>query len=132
VNHPEAPSAPPPQGAPLADRRKPDPRRLLGYNGSCIEVVHRRRGRLENNAARPPACGGNMMEAFMDQETFNLGIRKFLKTVGVGSQREIEQAVAKAMAAGAIAGTETLAATMTLKIDALGLALTFDGEIPLQ
>ena len=68
----------------------------------------------------------------MDQETFNLGIRKFLKTVGVGSQREIEQAVAKAMAAGTIAGTETLAATMTLKIDALGLALSFDGEIPLQ
>jgi hypothetical protein len=73
-----------------------------------------------------------MTEAFMDQETFNLGIRKFLKTVGVGSQREIEQAVAKAMAAGTIAGTETLAATMTLKIDALGLALSFDGEIPLQ
>ena len=68
----------------------------------------------------------------MDQEIFNLGIRKFLKTVGVGSQREIEQAVAEAMAAGTIAGTETLAATMTLKIDALGLALSFDGEIPLQ
>lgn len=68
----------------------------------------------------------------MDQDTFNLGIRKFLKTVGVGSQREIEQAVAKAMAAGSIAGTETLAATMTLKIDALGLELRFDGEIALQ
>ena len=68
----------------------------------------------------------------MDQDTFNLGIRKFLKTVGVGSQREIEQAVAKAMAAGSIAGTETLAATMTLKIDALGLDLRFDGEIALQ
>lgn len=68
----------------------------------------------------------------MDQDTFNLGIRKFLKTVGVGSQREIEQAVAKAMAAGSIAGTETLVATMTLKIDALGLELRFDGEIALQ
>jgi hypothetical protein len=68
----------------------------------------------------------------MDQDTFNLGIRKFLKTVGVGAQREIEQAVAKAMAAGSIAGTETLGATMTLKIDALGLDLHFDGEIALQ
>ena len=42
----------------------------------------------------------------MNEETFNLSIRKFLKMVGVNSQREIEQAVAKAIAAGAIAGTE--------------------------
>jgi len=34
----------------------------------------------------------------MDQETFNLSIRKFLKMVGVNSQREIEQAVGKALA----------------------------------
>ena len=40
----------------------------------------------------------------MDDETLNLSIRKFLKMVGVNSQREIEQAVAKAVAAGA--GTE--------------------------
>jgi Family of unknown function (DUF6494) len=68
----------------------------------------------------------------MDQDNFNLGIRKFLKTVGVGSQREIEQAVAQALAAGKISGSETLAATMTLKIGALGLERTFDGEIALQ
>lgn len=68
----------------------------------------------------------------MDQDTFNLGIRKFLKTVGVGSQREIEQAVARALAERRIAGTETLAATMTLKVGALDLELTFDGQIPLQ
>ena len=36
----------------------------------------------------------------MDEETFNLSIRKFLKMVGVNSQREIEQAVANAVAAG--------------------------------
>ena len=68
----------------------------------------------------------------MDQETFNIGIRKFLKTVGVGSQREIEQAVAKAIAAGMINGTETLAANMTLRIASLNLELNFDGEIALQ
>ncbi len=68
----------------------------------------------------------------MDQDSFNIGIRKFLKTVGVGSQREIEQAVAKAIAERRIAGTETLAATMTLKIAALGLEVTFDGAIPLE
>ena len=68
----------------------------------------------------------------MDEETFNLSIRKFLKTVGVSSQRDIEQAAAKAIAAGTIAGTEALAATMTLQIPALQLSVTFDGEINLQ
>ena len=68
----------------------------------------------------------------MDQETFNLSIRKFLKTVGVSSQREIEQAVAKAIAAGTISGAETLAATMTLRIAGLQLEVRFDSEIQLQ
>lgn len=44
----------------------------------------------------------------------------------------MEQAVAKAVAAGAIAGTETLAATMTLEIPALRLKVKFDGDIELQ
>ena len=68
----------------------------------------------------------------MDNETFNLSIRKFLKMVGVNSQREMEQAVAKAVAAGSIAGTQTLAATMTLEISALRLKVKFDGDIELQ
>jgi hypothetical protein len=46
----------------------------------------------------------------MNEETFNLSIRKFLKLVGVSSQREIEQAVAKAVASGAASGTETFPA----------------------
>ena len=68
----------------------------------------------------------------MDEETFNISIRKFLKMVGVSSQREIEHAVQKAMAANAIAGTEILPAVMTLEIPALGMKVTFDGEIRLQ
>ena len=68
----------------------------------------------------------------MDQETFNLSIRKFLKTVGVSSQREVEQAVARAIADGTISGDETLAATMTLQVAGLRLELKFDGEIKLQ
>ena len=68
----------------------------------------------------------------MDQETFNLGIRKPLKTVGVSSQREMEQSVANAIAAGTITGSETLAAAMTLQIAALRLQVRFDGEIKLQ
>ena len=68
----------------------------------------------------------------MNEETFNLSIRKFLKMVGVNSQREIEQAVAKAIAAGAIAGTETFPATVTLEVTGLKLNVNFDGEIKLQ
>ena len=68
----------------------------------------------------------------MNDETFNLSIRKFLKTVGVKSQHEIEQAVAKAIADRAIAGTETFPAKMTLEIPGLKVNVGFDGEIKLQ
>jgi hypothetical protein len=68
----------------------------------------------------------------MDQETFNLSIRKFLKMVGVNSQREIEQAVQKAMMAGKVQGSETLPAKMTLEIPALGVKVPFEGEIRLK
>ena len=68
----------------------------------------------------------------MDQETFNLGIRKFLKMVGVNSQREIEQAVSKALESGKLKGDETLTARMMLEIPELGLKVPFDGEIRLK
>ena len=68
----------------------------------------------------------------MNEETFNLSIRKFLKMVGVKSQHEIEHAVADAVAAGIIAGTESFPATVTLEIAGLKLNVRFDGEIRLQ
>jgi hypothetical protein len=68
----------------------------------------------------------------MDEEALNLSIRKFLKMVSVRSQREIEQAVAAALASGAIAGTETLAASMTLEEAGLQLKFILDGDIALQ
>jgi len=68
----------------------------------------------------------------MDQEIFNLSIRKFLKLVGVNSQREIEQAVQKALQQKKISGSETLAAKMTLELPQLGLKVPFDGEIKLK
>jgi len=68
----------------------------------------------------------------MDEETFNLSIRKFLKMVGISSQREIERAVAGAIASGAIAGTEAFPATVTLEVAGLKVRATFDGEIRLQ
>lgn len=68
----------------------------------------------------------------MDDDTLNISIRKFLKMVGVSSQRAIEQAVAKAIADKAIADTETFPAKMTLEIAGLRLNVTFDGEIRLR
>ncbi len=68
----------------------------------------------------------------MDQETFNLSIRKFLKMVGVNSQREIEQAVQKSMANGSLKGTETIPALVTLEIPSLGVKVPFHGEIKLK
>ena len=68
----------------------------------------------------------------MDDDALNQSIRKFLKMVGVSSQREIEQAVARAVADGAIAGTESFPATMTLEVAGLKLSVKFDGEIRLQ
>jgi hypothetical protein len=68
----------------------------------------------------------------MDQETFNLSIRKFLKMVGVNSQREIEQAVQRALESKKATGNETFPAKVTLEIPALGLKVPFDGEIKLK
>jgi len=68
----------------------------------------------------------------MDQETFNLSIRKFLKMVGVNSQREIEQAVQQALVAAKLRGEETLAARVTLEIPSLGVKVPFEGEIKLK
>ena len=68
----------------------------------------------------------------MNEETFNLSIRKFLKMVGVNSQRQIEQAVAAAIADGSISGTESLAAKVTLQVAGLKLNVTFNGELQLQ
>ena len=68
----------------------------------------------------------------MDQETFNLSIRKFLKMVGVNSQREIEQAVQQALQQVLLRGEETFPAQVTLEIPSLGLKVPFDGEIKLK
>jgi hypothetical protein len=68
----------------------------------------------------------------MNEETFNISIRKFLKIVGVSSQREIEHAVTNAIANGVIAGNETFPAKVTLEIPSLQLSVKFDGDIKLE
>jgi Family of unknown function (DUF6494) len=68
----------------------------------------------------------------MNEEALNLSIRKFLKMVGISSQREIEHAVAKAIEARQIGGTESFPAKMTLEVAGLNVKVDFSGDINLQ
>jgi Family of unknown function (DUF6494) len=68
----------------------------------------------------------------MDEDVFNMSIRKFLKKVGVTSQREIETAVRDAVAAGKLKGDEALKARVTLTLDKVGLSVTIDGNVELK
>jgi hypothetical protein len=65
----------------------------------------------------------------MDEDRFNMDIRKFLKVVGVTSQREIELAVREALANGKLGGTTVLKPRMTLQIPEIGLEHLIEGEI---
>ncbi len=67
----------------------------------------------------------------MNEETFNISLRKFLKVVGVTSQREVEQAVRAAIESGKLKGTEKLQAKIVLTIDAVGLKHEVVEEIKL-
>lgn len=68
----------------------------------------------------------------MKDDVFNMSLRKYLKTVGITSQREIERAVRKAIEQARIKGNEKLKARVTLTIDAVGLTHEIDGEIALE
>ncbi len=68
----------------------------------------------------------------MNDEAFNLSLRKFLKTFGVTAQREIERAVQTALAEGRLAGRQSLTARATLRIEAVDLEETIEGEIVLM
>ena len=67
----------------------------------------------------------------MNEDVFNTAIRKFLKEVGVTSQREIEKAVRGAVASGKLKGSETLKAKMTLTLEGAVLNHVVDGDIKL-
>jgi hypothetical protein len=68
----------------------------------------------------------------MNEDVFNTSLRKFLKTVGVTSQREIEKAVREAVSDGRLKGNETLPAKMVLTVGEVALSFTVDGDIVLE
>lgn len=68
----------------------------------------------------------------MDEEVFNISMRKFLKKVGVTSQQEIEKAVRDGVAKGRLKGNEKLPAKMVLTIGGVDLTFAVDGSIDLS
>jgi hypothetical protein len=67
----------------------------------------------------------------MNEDAFNMSIRRFLKDVGVTSQREIEIAVREAVRAGQLQGTERLTARVILTLERVALRHEVTGEIQL-
>jgi len=68
----------------------------------------------------------------MNEEKFNMEMRKFLKRVGITSQREIEKAVNLAIDSGKIQGNESLQASVILEIRELDLHIEIADEISLE
>jgi len=68
----------------------------------------------------------------MNEDTFNKEIRKFLKKVGITSQREIEKAVWARLENGELKGNEQFPVSVTLIMKALDLSISIDGEIALE
>ena len=67
----------------------------------------------------------------MNEDAFNTSIRKFLKTLGVSGQREIEKAVRQALADGKLKGNETLSAQAVITIGQVQLRHEVSGTIEL-
>ena len=68
----------------------------------------------------------------MDEERFNLSLRKLLKQFGVTAQREIEKAVDAARTAGTLAGRDWLDARATMVVEGLPADIVVTGRIDLS
>jgi Family of unknown function (DUF6494) len=67
----------------------------------------------------------------VDEDAFNMSVRKFLKKLGVTAQREIELAVREQLEAGTLRGAETLEARATIVVSGLPRDLVVTGTIAL-
>lgn len=67
----------------------------------------------------------------MDEDLFNMEIRRFLKQLGVTSQRAIEKAVREGLESGALGDTDTVRVAGTITIDRLGLSHRVTADLKL-
>ena len=68
----------------------------------------------------------------MNEEVFNMQIRKFLKKVGIQSQREIEQAVRRSIENNTLAGIDKLVASVLLEVTEVGIKVSIESDIKLE
>jgi Family of unknown function (DUF6494) len=68
----------------------------------------------------------------MNEDAFNMSVRKFLKQVGITGQREIEAAVRQAITQGKLTGNERLRAKATITVGKTNLNVTVEDEIRLE
>jgi hypothetical protein len=68
----------------------------------------------------------------MNEDVLNVSVRKFLKKVGITSQREIEQAVRAAVSGGKLKGNEALPARVILTVEGLSLSVEIEDAIELE
>ncbi len=86
---------------------------------------------LGSTGVRAEATARNR-EAEMNEDILNTEVRKFLKQMGVTSQREIESAVRRAVEAGRLKGDEKLKVSARVQIESIGLDHRVEGEIALS
>jgi Family of unknown function (DUF6494) len=75
---------------------------------------------------------GWFQEGIMNEDVLNMSVRKFLKKVGVTSQREIEDAVRLAVSSGRLKGNEVLPAKVKLTIGGVDLSVEIEGTVELE
>ena len=68
----------------------------------------------------------------MNEDKFNIEVRKFLKRLGITSQREIERAVREAIAAGKLSGTECVGVSARVTAGSIALDIEVKGDIALE
>jgi hypothetical protein len=68
----------------------------------------------------------------MNEDTFNIEVRKFLKQVGITAQREIESAARRAIETGRLEGDEKLKASARVQIETIELDHRVEGKIALS
>jgi hypothetical protein len=87
---------------------------------------------VSDKIAQPTAIFPTLGETMMNEDVLNVSLRKFLKKVGITSQREIEHAIRTAIADGRLKGNEALPAKVVLTVDGVGLAVEIEGAIELD
>ncbi len=107
------------------ERSPRDEERVDGRRRRCVT-------RLRRATPGPRAVAKHTKEASMDEETFNLSVRRFLKKLGVTAQREIELAVREQLEAGNLRGDERLEATATVTVTGLPRDVLVTGTIALS